>query len=80
MGLQHALAMVGGLITPPLLIGFKAYNDIKTGNLTPAEAASRQNNLVATSLIVTGICTIVHVRALADYSLQIEQTDALSNL
>ncbi|MCJ1422972.1 hypothetical protein MMC29_000853 [Sticta canariensis] len=61
MGLQHALAMVGGLITPPLLIGFLAYNDIDKGILTPDEAASRQNNLVATSLIVTGICTIVHV-------------------
>ena len=61
MGLQHALAMIGGLITPPLLIGALAAND---PTLTVLEAASRQNHLVASALIVTGICTIVHVRFL----------------
>ncbi|KAK9795575.1 hypothetical protein WJX73_005235 [Symbiochloris irregularis] len=58
MGLQHALAMVGGLITPPLLVGLKAFND---PTLTSSEAQDRQTQLVASSLIVTGICTIVHV-------------------
>ena len=58
MGLQHALAMVGGLITPPLLVGALAFND---PTLSKTEAADRQNHLVASGLIVTGICTIVHV-------------------
>ena len=62
MGLQHALAMIGGLITPPLLVGALAYND-KT--LSYIEAADRQNQLVSSALIVTGICTIVHVGFLA---------------
>ena len=43
----------GGLITPPLLIG----------SLAPAsDMADIQTHLVASALIVSGICTIVHVR------------------
>lgn len=51
MGLQHALAMVGGLITPPLIIGLLAAND---PTLSPSEVADRQNHLVSSGLIVTG--------------------------
>ncbi|DBB13713.1 TPA: hypothetical protein ACH3X3_000728 [Trebouxia sp. C0006] len=49
MGLQHALAMVGGIVTPPLIIGYLQDD--------PAIA----NYLVASSLIVSGICTCIHV-------------------
>ncbi|KAK9845023.1 hypothetical protein WJX74_009785 [Apatococcus lobatus] len=49
MGLQHALAMVGGLITPPLLIG-QTQPDIEITQY-----------FIAGSLIVSGVCTIVHV-------------------
>ncbi|KAL0033065.1 hypothetical protein WJX79_000796 [Trebouxia sp. C0005] len=49
MGLQHALAMVGGIVTPPLIIGY-LQDDPKVANY-----------LVASSLIVSGICTCVHV-------------------
>lgn len=49
MGLQHSLAMVGGLITPPLVLSTVA-NDI-----------SITQHLISYSLIVSGICTIVHV-------------------
>lgn len=31
MGLQHALAMVGGIVTPPLIIGY-LQNDPKVAN------------------------------------------------
>eukprot|EP01026_Neomeris_dumetosa_P027063 TRINITY_DN2202_c1_g1_i14.p3 TRINITY_DN2202_c1_g1~~TRINITY_DN2202_c1_g1_i14.p3 ORF type:complete len:248 (-),score=25.00 TRINITY_DN2202_c1_g1_i14:124-867(-) len=49
MGLQHCLAMVGGIITPPLLVSFAA-NDPDT-----------QLYLVSAALIVSGICTILQV-------------------
>ncbi|KAL3137001.1 hypothetical protein ABBQ32_006593 [Trebouxia sp. C0010 RCD-2024] len=49
MGLQHALAMVGGIVTPPLIIGY-LQDDPKVANY-----------LVAASLIVSGICTVIHV-------------------
>ena len=34
MGLQHALAMVGGLITPPLLVSTLAFGN-RPGTTTP---------------------------------------------
>lgn len=49
MGLQHALAMVGGLITPPLVVSSVA-NDPGITQF-----------LISSALIVSGICTIVHV-------------------
>lgn len=49
MGLQHALAMVGGLITPPLVLSSVA-ND---PGLT--------QHLISYSLIVSGFFTIIHV-------------------
>ncbi len=49
MGLQHALAMVGGLITPPLVVSSVA-NDPGVTQF-----------LISSALIVSGVCTIVHV-------------------
>jgi uracil-xanthine permease len=49
MGLQHALAMVGGLITPPLVVSSVANDPAIT------------RFLISSALIVSGICTIVHV-------------------
>jgi xanthine/uracil permease len=48
MGLQHSLAMVGGIITPPLLVAAAA-NNVRT-----------QQFLISSSLIVSGICTVIH--------------------
>lgn len=41
MGFQHALAMIGGLITVPYLIGFNAYN-VSSMLASPAGQASWQ--------------------------------------
>jgi len=51
MGLQHAFAMVGGLITPPLVVmKFSvAFADVKL-----------QQYAVAAALIVSGICTVMN--------------------
>lgn len=51
MGLQHAFAMVGGLITPPLVVmKFSvAFPDV-----------GLQQYAVAAALIVSGICTIIN--------------------
>lgn len=49
MGLQHALAMVGGLITPPLVVS-SAANDLSVTQF-----------LISSALIVSGIFTIIHV-------------------
>lgn len=52
MGLQHAFAMVGGLITPPLVI-FKFsvnFTDVAT-----------QQYVVSAALIVSGICSWVNL-------------------
>jgi uric acid-xanthine permease len=52
MGLQHALAMVGGLITPPLVV-FKfsvCYSCL-----------SLQQYAVSAALITSGICSLIHV-------------------
>ncbi|KAG2448886.1 hypothetical protein HYH02_006235 [Chlamydomonas schloesseri] len=63
MGLQHALAMVGGLITPPLLIsnlgfGTRPGSGIPYSSGNPAET---QRYLVQASLIVCGIMTFFQV-------------------
>lgn len=52
MGLQHAFAMVGGLITPPLTV-FRFtinYNDVKS-----------QQYAISAALITSGICTLIAV-------------------
>lgn len=53
MGLQHCLAMVGGIITPPILVGF----------LVPAgpERSEIQQAIVSAALIVSGLCTLLQV-------------------
>lgn len=56
--LQHALAMCGGLITVPFLVGANAFND-KT--LTKEEASQYQQYLISASLIVCGITTMIQV-------------------
>jgi NCS2 family nucleobase:cation symporter-2 len=54
MGLQHAFAMVGGLITPPLVVmkftvcGFPFCPDL-------------QQYAVSAALITSGICTIINI-------------------
>ncbi|KAK9815474.1 hypothetical protein WJX72_004255 [[Myrmecia] bisecta] len=48
MGLQHALAMVGGLIVPPLLIGSLAKNP------------DTQRQLINYAMICSGIFTFIH--------------------
>lgn len=50
LGLQHALSMLAGVVTPPILIAGVA-------NLAP----DQQEYLVSASLIVSGILTIVQV-------------------
>jgi xanthine/uracil permease len=49
MGLQHAFAMIGGIVTPPLLLGGTSGNPEIT------------RYLVNASLICSGICTFVQV-------------------
>mmetsp|Transcript_33398 Transcript_33398/g.38875 ORF Transcript_33398/g.38875 Transcript_33398/m.38875 type:complete len:573 (+) Transcript_33398:94-1812(+) len=52
MGLQHAFAMVGGLITPPLVV-FKF--SINFGNV------ALQQYAISAALITSGICTIINI-------------------
>jgi uracil-xanthine permease len=49
MGLQHALAMIGGLIVPPLLVA-SAANDPKI-----------QEYLISVAMICSGVFTLIHV-------------------
>ena len=51
MGLQHSLAMVGGLITPPLVI-FK-FSVCFT-------CLSLQQYAISAALITSGICSLIH--------------------
>jgi uracil-xanthine permease len=48
MGLQHALAMIGGLIVPPLLIGLLAKN------------TATQRELINYAMICSGVFTLIH--------------------
>lgn len=50
LGFQHALAMLAGVVTPPLIISTNA-------NLSPAT----QQYLVSSSLIVTGLLTCIQI-------------------
>ncbi|GLC34611.1 hypothetical protein PLESTB_001242600 [Pleodorina starrii] len=63
MGLQHALAMVGGLITPPLLISNLAIG-VRPGTSIPyakGDPSEIQRYLVQAALIVCGIMTFFQV-------------------
>lgn len=51
MGLQHALAMVGGLITPPYVV-FR---------FTVGAPPDYQQYAISAALIVSGICTILNI-------------------
>lgn len=52
LGLQHALAMLAGIITPPILLGGSA-----GANLEPEQ----QQYLVSTALIVSGLLSMVQI-------------------
>ena len=52
LGFQHALAMLAGIITPPILLGGSG-----GANLLP----DQQQYLVSTSLIVSGILSLVQI-------------------
>lgn len=56
LGLQHALAMVAGLVTPPLLLANMVYLD---EDLT--------QYLVSVSLIVAGVLSVIQIRRLHIY-------------
>ncbi|KAG1674138.1 hypothetical protein FOA52_015769 [Chlamydomonas sp. UWO 241] len=58
MGLQHALAMVGGIITPPVLVG-----------LATRDADTKQA-LVSAALIVSSLCTVLQVVRIPIYGTQ----------
>jgi uric acid-xanthine permease len=52
LGLQHALAMLAGVITPPIILGGSG-----GANLTPEQ----QQYLVSTALIVCGILSSIQI-------------------
>eukprot|EP00966_Prymnesium_polylepis_P112206 2595765-Prymnesium_polylepis.1 len=56
MGFQHALAMMGGLITPPTLIA----GDGCLFNRDP-KMCDKQQYLISASLLASGILTLVQV-------------------
>jgi len=51
MGFQHSLSMVGGIITPPVLVGL---SDTSEGKIY-------QQALVSSGLIMSGLCSILQV-------------------
>ncbi|KND93597.1 Uric acid-xanthine permease [Tolypocladium ophioglossoides CBS 100239] len=53
LGLQHALAMLAGVITPPIILGGSG-----GANLEPAQ----QQYLVSTALVVSGLLSSVQIR------------------
>ncbi|CAB9506722.1 Putative purine permease C1399.01c [Seminavis robusta] len=55
MGLQHAFAMVGGLVTPPLVV-FKFSVDFMDQDL--------QQYAIAAALITSGICSFINIMKL----------------
>mmetsp|Transcript_54216 Transcript_54216/g.172087 ORF Transcript_54216/g.172087 Transcript_54216/m.172087 type:complete len:636 (+) Transcript_54216:123-2030(+) len=57
MGLQHCLAMLGGIVTPPTLI---ANDTCRMGDLGKGLCDSKQY-LISASLITSGILTIIQV-------------------
>lgn len=58
MGLQHAMAMLAGLTTVPLLLGINAFSD---PSLSPAGATRYQQYLISATLIVSGMSTAIQV-------------------
>lgn len=56
MGLQHALAMMGGLITPPTLIANDGCLFNRDKELCDAKAY-----MISSSLITSGLLTIIQV-------------------
>lgn len=75
MGLQHAFAMVGGLITPPLVIfkvGITRFSLVQHSVLIPNHRLAvqfsvnftdvdTQQYVVSASLIVSGICSWINL-------------------
>ena len=59
MGLQHAFAMVGGLITPPLVI----FRFTVCGFANPCP--STEQYAISAALITSGICSFINVSKLA---------------
>jgi hypothetical protein len=55
MGLQHAFAMVGGLITPPFVIAKFSIDSF------PFDKVELQQYFIVAALITSGICTIINV-------------------
>lgn len=55
MGLQHAFAMVGGLITPPYVIMKFSVDSF------PFKQVDLQQYAISAALITSGICTIINV-------------------
>lgn len=55
MGLQHAFAMIGGLITPPYVVARFAIDGF------PFEDVDLQQYAISAALITSGICTIFNV-------------------
>ena len=55
MGLQHAFAMVGGLITPPYVVAKFAIDSF------PFAKVDLQQYFIVAALITSGICTIINV-------------------
>lgn len=55
MGLQHAFAMVGGLITPPYVVAKFAIDSF------PFLKVPLQQYFIVAALITSGICTIINV-------------------
>ena len=60
MGLQHSFAMVGGLITPPLVVfRFTVCNPAEGG------CPNLEQYAISAALITSGICSIINVSKLA---------------
>ena len=57
MGLQHAFAMIGGLITPPYVV----FRFTVTGFPWGDEADALAQYAIVVALITSGICTIIQV-------------------
>lgn len=55
MGLQHAFAMVGGLITPPYVVAKFTIDSF------PFLMVDLQQYAIVAALITSGICTIINV-------------------
>ncbi|KAL7537759.1 hypothetical protein ACHAWF_005889 [Thalassiosira exigua] len=55
MGLQHAFAMVGGLITPPYVVARFTMDSF------PFNKVELQQYMIVAALITSGICTIINV-------------------